>query len=130
MTAEGDEEGRGAGSCVGHGGGWTEGRGSLCKEPPREAHPVPGFREQGVEGTDSAGGAGSGPGERLGGPFWDQGLRRGGRPDVKLHVSIKRQVPGFRVQVWALARILAVSLANFETSGTLPATLTGLWSCS
>lgn len=66
----------------------------------------------------------------MGGPFWDPGLERGGRPDIKLHVSIKRQVPGFKAQVWALARILAVSLANFEMSGTFPATLTGLWSYS
>lgn len=70
------------------------------------------------------------PGEHLGGPFWDQGLEKGGRPDIKLHVSILWQVPGFGMQVQALAQILAVSLANFETSGTLPTTLTGLWSCS
>lgn len=70
------------------------------------------------------------PGVHLGGPFRDQGLERGRRPDIKLHVSIEGQVPGFRMQVRALARILDVSLANFETSGTLPTTLTGLWSCS
>lgn len=70
------------------------------------------------------------PGVHLGGPFQDQGLERGRCPDIKLHVSIEWQVPGFRMQVRALARILDVSLANFETSGTLPTTLTGLWSCS
>lgn len=70
------------------------------------------------------------PGVHLGGPFRDQGLERGRRPDIKLHVSIEWQVPGFWMQVRALARILDVSLANFETSGTLPTTLTGLWSCS
>ena len=51
MTAQGDQGRGGLRAELGTGAGG----------PPRAAHAVPGFREQGVEGAYSAGGAGSSP---------------------------------------------------------------------
>lgn len=62
------------------------------------------------------------------GHFWIRGWRGVGT-QMLTAACVRRQVPEFRVQVWVLAWILTMSLANFETWGTLPTILTGLWSC-